>query len=124
MTVSPHYELTTVLRGALGIAAVKRSIVEARPFAVAFIDMMMPVMDGVETVKSIWKIDPDIRVVFVTAHTESRPEDIFTVVGRDDLFYLNKPLSSGEIRHLARVLSKEWQLDMIYRQAMLEADIQ
>ena len=80
------------------------------PFAVAFIDMKMPGIDGATTAKKIWELDPEIKIVIVTAFGECSPDDIVTIVGRDDLFYLNKPFNQGEIKQFTRALLEQWNL--------------
>lgn len=106
-----HYDLTTVSRGEEGIKAAKDALEQEKPFDVAFIDMKMPGMDGAETAKHIWKIDPDIKIIIVTAFSEYAPEDIIRVAGRDDVFYLRKPFNPEEIRQFARSLVHQRALE-------------
>jgi DNA-binding NtrC family response regulator len=49
-----------------GLEAV--AIVEGRPFGIIFMDIKMPLMDGVETYKRIKKIRPEAVVVMMTAY--------------------------------------------------------
>ena len=58
--------------------------------------MMMPGIDGAETAKQIWHIDPAIKIVIVTAYSDYTPDDIVRLVGREDLFYLRKPFNPAE----------------------------
>lgn len=58
------YAVVTTENGLEAIARVKE-----RPFDMIFIDIKMPVMDGVETYKSIKKIRPKAVVVTMTAYT-------------------------------------------------------
>ncbi len=105
------YHLTLAERGDLGVSAVAESRKCGNPFAMAFIDMQMPGIDGAETTRRIWQIDPNLRIVIVTAYSEYTPDDIIRVVGRDDIFYLRKPFNPEEIRQFARALTNEWQLE-------------
>lgn len=105
------YELTLADQGSRGIAIVETSIQEEKPFAVAFIDMKMPGLNGAETAGKIWTIDPRIKIVMVTAYSEYAPEDIIAVTGRDDLFYLRKPFNYEEILQFARALTHTWELE-------------
>ena len=54
-----------------------------------FLDVEMPIMDGIETARRIQDIAPDIALVFVTAHEGYRTE-AFEVYAMD---YLVKPFS-------------------------------
>ncbi len=106
-----QYDLTFAEKGEEGVEAVKKAIEEKSPLALAFIDMKMYGIDGAETSKRIWAIDPDIKIVIVTAYSEYTPDDIIRVTGRDDIFYLRKPFNPEEIRQFARVLTNEWNLE-------------
>jgi len=46
-----------------------------RHFDIAFIDMRMPHMNGLDTCKAILSLDPEARVVVMTGHTEERMID-------------------------------------------------
>ena len=109
--VKERYTLTITDRGESGVAAVEESLAQDRPFAMAFIDMMMPGTDGAETARLIWQHDPCIKIAIVTAYSEHTPDDIIRVTGRDDLFYLKKPFNPEEIRQLARALTHTWNLE-------------
>jgi two-component system, NtrC family, sensor kinase len=110
-TIKERYTLTIVERGDQGTAAVEESLSQKRPFAMAFIDMMMPGMDGAETARLIWQLDPRIKITIVTAYSEHTPDDIIRVTGRNDLFYLRKPFNPEEIRQFARALTHAWNLE-------------
>ncbi|MBF0376193.1 MAG: response regulator [Desulfamplus sp.] len=106
-----YYQISVAENGNQGIELVKKSLAENRPFAVAFIDMKMPGINGSETSKQIWDIDPKIRIVIVTAYSEYTPDDIISTTGRDDIFYLRKPFNHEEILQFARALTNEWNLE-------------
>lgn len=105
------YELHIVDRGDQGIRLVKEACARNDRFAVAFIDMKMPGIDGSETSKQILQSDPDIKIVIVTAYSEKRPTDITQIIGRDDIFYLRKPFNPEEIRQFARALTIQWDTE-------------
>ncbi len=108
---SKYYEVTLAENGSKGVEAVQKALDCGKPFAVAFIDMKMPGIDGAETSKRIWQLDPDIKILIVTAYSEYTPEDIISVTKREDLFYLRKPFNHEEIIQFARALSNEWNLE-------------
>jgi PAS domain S-box-containing protein len=59
-----HHFITMEARNAgEGIAAFEKELPEA-----VLLDLKMPDMDGIETMKELQKIDPDIPVIIVTAH--------------------------------------------------------
>jgi len=97
--------------GEEGVKAVEKAMEQANPFAAAFVDMRMPGIDGAETARRIWIIDPNIKIVIVTAYSEYTPDDIIRVTGRDDIFYLRKPFNPEEIRQFTRALTNQWNLE-------------
>lgn len=50
-------------------------ICKHKHFDIAFIDMRMPHMNGLETCKAILSLDPDAKVVVMTGYTEERMID-------------------------------------------------
>lgn len=116
------YEVTLADQGTHGIACVEAALEEETPFAVAFIDMKMPGLNGAETASRIWEMDPRIKIVIVTAYSEYSPEDIIAVTGRDDLFYLRKPFNHEEILQFARALSNTWNLEQ--KKANLQKELE
>ena len=68
--------------------------VEKNQTDVAFLDMEMPQMNGIELAKKLKNIDSNIRIIFVTAY-EQYALDAFRV---DALGYLLKPYSREEIQ--------------------------
>ncbi|MCP4117055.1 MAG: response regulator [Desulfobacteraceae bacterium] len=106
-----EYEVSLAENGRNGIEKIRTAMAEGRPFAVAFIDMKMPELDGARTSQKIGEIDSDIKIVIVTAYSEYSPKDIMSATGMDDLFYLRKPFNHEEIRQFAKALTHEWNLE-------------
>jgi putative two-component system response regulator len=105
-----RYDLTLVESGEQGVAAVRQSVEEGRPFAMAFVDMKMPGIDGAETARQIWELDPFLFIVIVTAYSDVSPDWIVHLAGREDLLYLRKPFNINEIKQFARCLTAQWAL--------------
>ncbi len=110
-SVPPSYDVTLACNGSRGVEEVEHALSRQQPFAVAFVDMKMPGLDGARTSRNIWCIDPDIKIVIVTAYSEYSPAEITRIVGRNDIFYLRKPFNPGEILQFARALTHEWNLE-------------
>ncbi|MDM8554723.1 response regulator [Desulfococcaceae bacterium HSG7] len=105
------YNLTFAENGEAGVEYATQAKEQGNAYAVAFVDMQMPGIDGAETCKRLWKIDPDIKIVIVTAFSKYTPDQIIAIAGRDDLFYVRKPFNTHEIRQFARVLTHQWNLE-------------
>ncbi|HUZ08414.1 MAG TPA: response regulator, partial [Candidatus Paceibacterota bacterium] len=71
-TVEPvRYEIDSAYQGQDGVLLVKQAREAGRPYAMAFVDVRMPPgMDGVETARTIWDLDPDLQVVLCTAYSD------------------------------------------------------
>lgn len=93
---------------------VKKSITEGRPFAVGFFDVMLGAdIDGIELVRQIFEIDPQMFAVFVTAYQDRSVDSINQFLNEknaDRWDYLNKPFSEGEIIQKARTTTAMWNL--------------
>lgn len=84
--------------GVQGIAMAK----EERPDLI-FLDLKMPGMDGVETMRRLLAMDPTFNIYVVTAFSQEYLDDLKQAQAEGMTFQLaNKPLSSTQIRHIAR----------------------
>ena len=65
VTARRLYDLTLAESGEEGVRAVENAVDQKKPFAVAFVDMKMPGIDGAETAQRILAIDANINIVIV-----------------------------------------------------------
>jgi CheY-like chemotaxis protein/AraC-like DNA-binding protein len=120
--VSRHstYRLEHASSGPEGIEKVTQQKAARRFFQVAFVDIRMPGMDGVETIERVWRIDSKIQIVICTAYADYSQEDLIRKLGSTDkLLLLKKPFDAIEVTQLARTLSEKWYLG---RQAALKLE--
>ena len=116
----PVYTLEHALSGQEGIEKVKQGMVEGRFYQLAFVDIRMPGLDGVNTIAQIWRIDPRIQMVICTAYADYSQEDLIYKLGQTDkLLVLKKPFDSIEVTQLAITLTEKWNLA---RQAALKLE--
>lgn len=108
----PHFMIDAASQGEEGVRRIKQAIDERRPYALAFVDIRMPPgWDGIETIKQIWKIDPNIQIVICTAYSDYTWEETIEQLGmNDNLLILKKPFDNIAVRQLACALTKKWQL--------------
>ena len=118
--LSPAYELTHCRQGDEAVEQVRRAVAEARPFAVAFLDVRMPPgPDGVQAAEQIRSLDPNIEIVIVSAMYDLAPAEISAQVPPPHkLLYLQKPFDLAEIIQFAASLSAKWQTERSERQLM------
>ncbi len=68
-----------------------------------FLDLKMPGIDGVETLRRLLALDNTLNVYIVTAFSQEYMSDLKRAQDEGLTFQLaNKPLSSNQIRHIAR----------------------
>lgn len=116
----PAYILEHAQSGLEGIEKTKSANAAGRPYQLAFVDIRMPGLDGVETVAQIWQFDPKIQIVICTAFADYSQEDLIRKLGQTDkLLVLKKPFDSIEVTQMARTLTQKWHLA---RQATLKLE--
>lgn len=122
------FEVDSAFQGEEGIEKVALAIEKNCPYAMAFLDMRMPPgLDGLETLKKLWEIDPDLQVVICTAYTDYSWQDIFSHFGNTDrLLILKKPYDSAEVLQMAFALTAKWSLfrETQYWNTQLEKKVQ
>ena len=77
----------------------------------ALLDIMMPVMDGLELCKELRSRDKNIGIIMLTAKTQEMDKVTGLLVGADD--YVTKPFSPTEL--MARV-------DAVYRRVIMNKE--
>ncbi len=83
---SKGYEVYTALNGAEALALVK----EVKP-DIVLLDIIMPGMGGIDTLKEIKKIDPTTAVIMVTAVIDEELANRAVKLGAFD--YITKPIN-------------------------------
>jgi YesN/AraC family two-component response regulator len=118
--LKPAYNLDHALSGIEGVEKVKQALAEERPYQLAFVDIRMPGIDGVETIQRIWERDSRIQVVICTAFSDYSWEDLVRRWGQtDNLLVLKKPFDNIEVTLLASTLTEKW---FLARQAALKQE--
>lgn len=108
----PRFQIDTATQGQEGVEKIKRAADSKNPFALAFVDIRMPPgWDGIETIKHIWEIDPNIQIVICTAFSDYTWEETIEKLGMtDNLLILKKPFDNTAVRQLAAALTRKWEL--------------
>jgi CheY-like chemotaxis protein len=107
----PAYQIDHALSGAEGVEKVRQSNESGAPYQVAFVDIRMPGMDGVETIGRMWEWDARVQMVICTAYADYRWEDLAERLGQTDrLLVLKKPFHDIEVMQLASTLARKWSL--------------
>ncbi|MNF64395.1 Sensor protein ZraS [compost metagenome] len=109
---APAFELDSAYQGQEGLAKVCQAMRANRPYALAFVDMRMPLgWDGVETIEQLWQEDPRLQIVICTAYADYSWEEVLDRLdSRDRLLILKKPFDNIEVCQLANTLTVKWEM--------------
>lgn len=94
-------EIDTALNGEEALVKL-----EKKKFGILLLDLRMPGMDGMEVLRRVREIRPDIRVIILTAYGTIESAVEAMKLGAVD--FIQKPFSPDEIRELvSRVMNRE-----------------
>jgi signal transduction histidine kinase/CheY-like chemotaxis protein len=88
-------EMDIVENGELGLEAVRTSMEKGRPYDLIFMDIHMPVMDGLEAASEIKRLGYPNPIIALTANVLTQDTDIYYRYGMVD--HLGKPFTSQEL---------------------------
>ncbi|QDV88469.1 response regulator [Planctomycetes bacterium TBK1r] len=119
-----RYDLSSAYQGEEGYRMVCQAIEEGRPFSTAFVDMRMPPgWDGVETIRQLWKADPDLQVLICTAFSDYSWSEIVEQLGNSDqLLILRKPFDAAEVAQIAAAMTKKRKLTEASRNTVADLE--
>ncbi len=96
------YQVETAESGEKGIEKARKT-----DFDLIFLDLRMPGLDGVETLRELWKAGQNVPIYITTAfygdfidQLQSAADDAIS------FFLLKKPVDGDEIRSIARAISE------------------
>ncbi len=96
------YNVETVESGEKGIEKAQES-----NFDLIFLDLRMPGLDGVETLRELWKIGQTVPIYITTAFYDDFLVQLQIAADDGISFYLlKKPVDGDEIRSIAKVVSE------------------
>ncbi|TDU64038.1 response regulator receiver domain-containing protein [Prosthecobacter fusiformis] len=109
----PDFELAFAAQGDGAVKLVEMGIQQGRPFALALVDVRMPPgMDGIATIKSLWRIQPDLQVAICTAYADYSWDDMVDHLGLSHrLMILKKPFDPIEVMQIANALTSKWAFE-------------
>ena len=111
------FALDSAFQGQEALAKVERALAAKEPHAMAFVDMRMPPgWDGLETIRRLWQVYPELEVVICTAYSDHSWQQIQQTLGTADrLLILKKPFDKVEVQQLALALTEKWNLRRMAR---------
>jgi CheY-like chemotaxis protein len=112
---SQVFEIASAYEGREGLEMIGKSLLEGRPFALAFVDVRMPPgWDGVETTCKIWENFHDLQIVLCTAFADRFLEEKLQKLGHSErMVILKKPFSGVEVLQLAVAMTEQWRVNQL-----------
>lgn len=83
------------------------NVVKDKSFDMAFIDIVLPDMDGIKAAKVLCENNTDIKVVFITAYVLQYAEEIF--LGLKPYGFIGKPIPDDKVYYYIDRLAAEKQ---------------
>ncbi|OYW28852.1 MAG: hypothetical protein B7Z47_05415, partial [Chthoniobacter sp. 12-60-6] len=118
------FEIDSATQGTESISMVEEALQRNQPYSLAFIDVRMPPgLDGIETTRRLWKIDPHLQVVLCTAYSDYSWDQMQEELGGSDrLLILKKPFDAVEVQQMANALVEKWRLSAESRLMLSDLD--
>ncbi|MCJ7692447.1 MAG: PAS domain S-box protein [Sedimentisphaerales bacterium] len=106
------FELDSAFQGQEGLEKVIQAQSDGKPYAMTFVDVRMPPgWDGIETIKRIWQVQPELQVILCTAYSDYSWQEMTKQLEQTDrLLILKKPFDNMEVYQLACALTEKWML--------------
>jgi CheY-like chemotaxis protein len=95
-----HTDSQNIFEASNGFEALK-IVLKEKP-NVVFLDLTMPVMDGYEAIPKIKNINPDIKVVVVSADIQQKAKEKVYELGAS--LHVQKPIKSEKMKAILEVL--------------------
>lgn len=109
----PAYHLETYPQTQQALFVAKESFANNKQYALVFIDLSaLTREEGLETIKQLWEIDPQIQVVISMIYCSKEWDQTMKTLGlRDNYIILKKPLDQVAISQVTHALLKKWLLN-------------
>lgn len=106
------YRIDDAYRGDDAINMVSIAKESNDPYALVFMDIRMPPgIDGIDTIESIWTIDPEVGIVICTAYSDYTWDQIIAKLGqKDNLLFIRKPFDSISLKQITLAMTTNWKL--------------
>jgi CheY-like chemotaxis protein len=122
----PDYSFDSAYQGRAALETVKEARSSGHFYAVAFVDVRMPPgWDGVETIRRLWEVDPNLHVIICSAYSDYTWDDLVEKLGATDkLLYLRKPFDPTCVKQMALAVARKWNRERASAEHIAELEAQ
>jgi len=99
-SLKEHVSEEKIFEASNGLEALKLTLKEKPD--VIFLDLTMPVMDGYEAIPKIKDINPNIKIVVVSADIQEKAKEKVYALGAN--LHVQKPIKSDKMKAILEVL--------------------
>ncbi len=117
-----QYRLESVNSGLEAIEKIKEAYQQRMPYALIYLDMRMPEMDGMQIAERIREIDPTVMIILVTAYEDHDIVDARQKLG-SNFEFLSKPVNSDELLSLTCTFASHWFRTMATLQQLQQPNV-
>ena len=76
------YEVAAATNGATGLKLYESKANASEPFKVVITDLIMPEMEGIETITKLRKNNPKVKIIAISGGGRNKPEDYLHLAGK------------------------------------------
>lgn len=102
------WRIEDAARGYSAVDRVTESVRADDRFALAFVDLHLPGMDGIATLEQLWEVDEALQMVMCTGSRALQWDRVLRRVGQRRVHLLRKPFAAESAVMVAEVLTVKW----------------
>lgn len=114
------FELDSATNGKTGLDMAGAALKSGKRYDIAIVDISMTTgWDGIETVESLWQLDPELEIVICSAYSDQPWDGIARRLGRPGkLLLLRKPFEAAELWQAVRSLAEKREAEAAVRDSL------
>lgn len=113
-----HLHIDSASQGEQAVAMLKQSLEQECPYFLVFVDIRMPPgIDGIETIKRLWAIQPDLYTVICSAYSDFSWSEIVMQLGPSPhLLILQKPFDACELLQVVYASMQKYAMALMVQE--------
>ncbi|PHS57160.1 MAG: response regulator [Sulfurimonas sp.] len=100
-SLQPYIKNDEIYQATNGLEAIE--IMKTHKVDIIFLDLTMPIMNGYETLPKILEINPDAKVIVVSADIQDKAKNIVINLGAQ--LHIKKPINKKKMQEIINILA-------------------